>query len=282
VEVAVERKWTQRNVTIAAGVVVLAMALLAAVVVTAVLTRPDHSGETADTVMDTGYTTLPTVPATNPPAFPASMPADFRLTAEWGVARMNTLDTLDGTFTKDLVTGAPPTATTSLVLTAAELQRLFDGLRDLDPWSYPNYFHPWYADVTSAGIDQMVTPAMKYHLRVVAAGVEKEIWWADDNGSSVAAAEALREWFRLVWTTVESKPEYKAMPRLGEGTRETDPDAQERPVRVARPSCRHRSGRCAGDALLRRSEDRRHLGCALGRRGRPRPPRLRAHHSAPP
>ena len=53
-----ERKWTQHNVTITAAVVVLAMALLAAVVVTVVLARPDHPGETADTIMDKGVTTL--------------------------------------------------------------------------------------------------------------------------------------------------------------------------------------------------------------------------------
>lgn len=203
-----KRKWSQRNLVIVPAVVILALAMIAAIVVVVAVTGPDQPDETTDTVIVQPRHSL---------TFPESMPADFGLVAEWGVARMNTLDTFSGTFTKDLVSGSPPTATTGLVLTPAELRGLFDGLRELELWSYPRHFHPWYADVTSAGVEQMVTPATNYHLRVVAAGLEQEIWWTDDNASTVASAEALRDWFRMVMELVQSRPEYKALPQARGG-----------------------------------------------------------------
>ena len=148
---------------------------------------------------------------------PEEMPDDFGFVAEWGVARMNSLDTFEGTFTKDLVTGSPRTATTKLVLTSDEKQALYQALRMLEPWSYPSRFEPPYADVTAPGTEQMVTPALKYHLHLSVARMEKDIWWTDDNLSTVAGAVALRAWFRQVMVLVESRPEYKAMPEARGG-----------------------------------------------------------------
>jgi hypothetical protein len=155
--------------------------------------------------------------ASYPPALPEQMPDDFGFVAEWGVARMNGLDTFEGTFTKDLVTGSPPTATTKLVLTSDEKQVLYQALRTLEPWSYPSRFEPPYADVTAPGVEQVATPAIKYHLYLAGARMEKDIWWADDNWSTTAGAVALRAWFRQVMDLVESRPEYKALPEARGG-----------------------------------------------------------------
>jgi hypothetical protein len=152
-----------------------------------------------------------------PPALPEQMPDDFGFIAEWGVARMNSLDTFEGTFTKDLVTGSPPTATTKLLLTSEEKGELYQALRALEPWSYPSRFEPPYADVTAPDVDQAVTPAIKYHLYLAGARMEKDIWWTDDNWSTTASAAALRAWFRQVMALVESRPEYKAMPEARGG-----------------------------------------------------------------
>ena len=155
--------------------------------------------------------------ASYPPALPEQMPDDFGFIAEWGVARMNSLDTFQGTFTKDLVTGSPPSATTKLMLTSEERRELYQALRALEPWSYPSRFEPPYADVTSPGVEQVVTPALSYHLYLAGARMEKDIWWTDDNWSTTADAEALRAWFRQVMDLVRSRPEYKAMPEARGG-----------------------------------------------------------------
>jgi hypothetical protein len=155
--------------------------------------------------------------ALHEPVLPPDMPSGFGFVAEWGVARMNSLDTFEGTFTKDLVTGSPPTATTRLMLTSDEKQALYRALRALEPWSYPSRFEPPYASAPAGNQVQVVTPATKYHLSVVGDGIEKDIWWTDDNLSGSAGAVALRAWFRQVMGLVESKPEYKAMPEARGG-----------------------------------------------------------------
>jgi hypothetical protein len=61
-------------------------------------------------------------------------------------------------------------------------------------------------------------------LTVVAGGLSillsfalADIWWTDDNLSTSAGAVALRAWFRQVWTLVESRPEYEALPEARGG-----------------------------------------------------------------
>ncbi len=330
VEVGVRRKWTQHNVTVTAGVVVLAMALLAAVVVVFVMTQPRHSTEVTSTYWDTGVTTTSTVPVSVPAeaggitedqvkellaawsggnmspdlvtvgeyvnlgdwavarvysrvwkeshgdgesgavfqktgqawfvkgwvlpgdavtqaialadmyapksvwqyfgvepgsddshvsGLPEQMPRDldFAFVAEWGVGRMNTLDAIDGYFTKDLVSGSPAYASTELVLTDDERRELYRLLRALEPWSYPDVFDPPYNDAGVTGTEQFVTPAITYHLQLFVLGTEKNIWWTDDNASTTPGAQALRAWFRTVMELVQNRPEYKAMPQARGG-----------------------------------------------------------------
>ncbi len=220
------RRWTRNSLFITAGVVAVAIIAVVALSSTLGCERATSTTSSTDSVSPTDpvtstsappATTASTGPEAHEPALPAQMPADFSMVAEWGVARMNILDTSAGTFTKDLVSGEPPTATAHLVLGAAELESLYQDLRALDPFSYPDRFDPPYADVTEPGVEQMVSPTTRYHLQVVAHGLVKDIYWTDDNFSSVAAANALREWFGKVMRAVENTPEYKAMPEARGG-----------------------------------------------------------------
>ena len=151
-------------------------------------------------------------PGSDAGSLPATMPPDFALVASFGVGAGNTLDTSAGTFTKDLVGGTPGTATAGLRLTSAELAGAYQGLVQMDVLSYPSEFHPDYAEVTIPGMNRMVTPSMSYSLRIHAAGVDKDISWDDSNGSTVAKAVALREWFKNLMQVIQAKPDYKALP----------------------------------------------------------------------
>ncbi len=317
-----ERKWTQRNVTIAAGVVVVALAFLAAVVVAFTMTQPHRSAEITSVYIDTGVTTTSTVPvsapalasgiteaqiqelvasaagdtpadqvtvrdyenlgdwaaarvysrvwdardgdvghgsvfqktgdtwllkgevflgdpvekaiglanmsvpksvwlyfgaqpgssATHTPELAERMPADFGFVAEWGLGRMNTLDAVEGSFTKDLVSGSPAFATTELVLTDDERRELYGLVRALEPWSYPDLFDPPYNEANVTDEEMMVTPSITYHLQLFTGNGEKNIWWHDDNGSETPAATALRAWFKRVMAIVQSHKEYRGLP----------------------------------------------------------------------
>jgi hypothetical protein len=140
------------------------------------------------------------------------MPVDFAFIAEWGVGRMNTLDAVDGYFTKDLVSGSPAFATTELALTDDERRELYALLRTLEPWSYLDVFDPPYDDADVSGEEMMMTPSITYHLRLFTVNGEKNIWWHDDNGSVTPAAAALRAWFKRVMAIVRSHKEYQELP----------------------------------------------------------------------
>ncbi len=196
-----------------------AITLVGVTVLVGILLAGCSSGDTSTTIVITP--TAATTESSTPPSVSAldsgitpdqEMPPDFGFIAEWGVARMNTLDTFTGTFTKDLVLGSPVTATADLSLTQQELEDAYKRLLGIDIWGYPTHFAPPYADVTTPGQDQTISPVMNYHLHVVAAGMSKDIWWSDSNGSSAPEALTLRYWFRWLMELITSKPEYKAMP----------------------------------------------------------------------
>ncbi len=173
---------------------------------------PVGTASPASATSPTSATSPASSATTSVAALPADMPSDFQFIAERGIGRMNVLDTAAATYTKDLVGESPPTATTRLSLTRDEMRMVYERLRALDPWSYPSDFQPPYADVTEPGVEQSASNVVKYHLWLRAAGMERDIWWIDESGSSAAKAEALREWFRQLWYLIENKPEYKALP----------------------------------------------------------------------
>lgn len=156
----------------------------------------------------------PTSRTTGQSALPEQMPADFGFVAEWW---RNSLDTFKGTFTKDLVAGSPITATANLSLTRDEMERVYQELVAMDILSYPAAFAPPYAEVTTPGTEHTVSGVINYHLRLTAAGIEKDISWSDVNGSTTQEAVALRDWFRRLMELIISKPEYKAMPQARGG-----------------------------------------------------------------
>src|SRR3990172_11203851 len=77
-------------------------------------------------------------------AMPQRMPDDFnfvlRFGIEAGMGSKNVLDTFKGTFTKDLVMAG--SVTTKLRLTNKEMQAIYEKMRDVEVWRYPEQYSP--------------------------------------------------------------------------------------------------------------------------------------------
>lgn len=127
---------------------------------------------------------------------------DFGFILRYGVGAKNELNTLKGTFTKDLISAG--TSTGKLELSKDELQRIFDHMYAMKIADYPEQYQE---------ASQMhVTPYITYDLTINYKGNSKHILWKDDSYSKSRQAAQLRGLFNQIITMIESKPEYKKMP----------------------------------------------------------------------
>ena len=136
------------------------------------------------------------------------LPAGFSFVASYGVGAKNVLDTVAGTFTKDMI--LEPPVTTALRLTQAELEDLYADLARMKILEYPSHYEP---DASDTGPTMFVTPHATYKLSIKT-GDETvlDLVWEDSSLSAKPAAIALRDWFKKLRLTIEAKPEWKALP----------------------------------------------------------------------
>ena len=92
-----------------------------------------------------------------------TMPADFDFVLRYGVGVKNVLDTAAGTFTKDMVT--QPAVTTDLSLTSDELKQVYEWLREIDFWEYPEDLNS-SGQGTGSATTMSVTPSTGYEVAV--------------------------------------------------------------------------------------------------------------------
>jgi hypothetical protein len=138
---------------------------------------------------------------------PSAMPADFGFIARYGPWPGDSIDTLGGTFTKNInsQTGKP-NPTIELRLADEELASLYQDLRSIRILDYPSDFRPrtrWTASTPNS-----------YHLYIRAGGREKEISWGYADDFVTREAKALRDWFEKLRQIIEAKPEYQRMPPM--------------------------------------------------------------------
>ncbi|WP_133305044.1 hypothetical protein [Paenibacillus pinisoli] len=94
----------------------------------------------------------------------SEQPASFDFVFSYGVMNKNVLDTVQGTYTKDLVTAG--TATTNLSLTDEEMKQVYELMNEIGLWNYPNEIE---------GMN--VIPASGYHFQILVDGKEQNIHW---------------------------------------------------------------------------------------------------------
>ena len=154
----------------------------------------------------TGQASMP-----QPAGLPVAMPSDFGFVASYGVGAANTLDTLNGTFVKEDTGSEHPAAKTDLRLSDAEIEELYRGLVDINPFSYGRPYDP-EAQAGFTGTTVYHSPYQTYKLKVHLGG---ETWsvvvWNDKTLSTDPKADALRAWFNRLQQMIEATPEWQAL-----------------------------------------------------------------------
>ncbi len=135
---------------------------------------------------------------------------DVDLILKYGVAARNELNTFNDTFTKDLILDG--TITTRLVLAPADFDSIEAHLLAIGLFDYPDTFVVPTGDTVVS-----ITPYESYFLKLRRGSQWKQVYWEDSIISSDLQAAELREALTYIRKLVESKPEYKQLPRARGG-----------------------------------------------------------------
>jgi hypothetical protein len=137
--------------------------------------------------------------------------SDFNLVFRYGHYRVeakNELNTFRGSYTRDMVTRSP--ITVKLCLTREDLDRIYVKMVEIDFFSYPDIFRvPLSGDVKGKRSHWYT-----YYFKVQNGTKVKTVRWDDRYFISGSEEhENLMELARLIWEIIETKPEYRRMPR---------------------------------------------------------------------
>lgn len=138
--------------------------------------------------------------------------ANFNVIFKYGVGAKNILDSFQGTYTKDMI--LDPSITVPLSLSREEMDRIYQKMVEIDFFSYPDKFS---ISVPPGELTGMVTPHSSYYFKVQYSSRVKELWWEDEITNKDEKADKLRGLIKLITDIVESKDEYKKLPRPRSG-----------------------------------------------------------------
>jgi hypothetical protein len=136
---------------------------------------------------------------------------DFNFIFKYGITSRNILDTYHGTFTKDMITA--PGITIELTLTVEEMDSIYLKMVEIDFFHYPEEFK---VEVTGE-IISTVTPYSSYYFEVEYGPDVKILAWEDEITNPDEKADKLEELINLIINIIESKEEYKALPKANGG-----------------------------------------------------------------
>ncbi|MHB8105672.1 MAG: hypothetical protein ACYDG5_09095 [Dehalococcoidales bacterium] len=137
---------------------------------------------------------------------------DFNFIFKYGVSGGNTLDTFQGTYTKDMIMS--PVVTIPMVLTTEEMDAIYQKMVAIDFFNYPDKFSVNVAD-NETKIE--VVPYSTYFFKVDSNGKTKELMWHDKYINSDIPGDKLKELINLIRSIIELKPEYQVLPQASGG-----------------------------------------------------------------
>ncbi len=137
---------------------------------------------------------------------PDEKPQDFAFILKYGIGAHNELNTIEGTFTKDLILSG--TTTIPLELSNDELNMIYNEMCKINIKSYPEEFRPDY----DSAVKRWVTPCETYELLITYNGKEHQIVWVDSSLSEKTEAKNLRDLISLIISIIENKEEVKKLP----------------------------------------------------------------------
>ena len=124
---------------------------------------------------------------------------------------VNRLDTMRGTFTKDMVSDPP--ITFELTLTDEQMARIMERMVEIEFLSYPSLYTPSTGPVVGS-----VTPYLTYHLKLYRDGVMvKQVRMDTDIVSTDQKTENLVSLFNLIMDIIESTEAWKESPKPRSG-----------------------------------------------------------------
>ena len=128
---------------------------------------------------------------------PQNPPADFNFVFRYGVGAKNELNTVNQTFTKDMVMDPP--LTIELKLTDSELAAVYKKMNDLKVFGI------------NKGSEEnvMVEPCSSYYFKAQFGSFRKELSWDDCQGK---VNDKLQQLTNFIIKIIESKEEYKKLP----------------------------------------------------------------------
>jgi hypothetical protein len=140
----------------------------------------------------------------------------FRFVYQFGRAgffHSNSLDSLRGTFTKDMIEDPPRTF--NLSLTEEELAQIERKLDDIDFWNGEKY-PPVFTMPNPSDTGCMTTGRQPIYLFVIRGETTKELTWLDQDtlcGGPNPAGADLRSFTRLIQSMLDAKSEFRNLPR---------------------------------------------------------------------
>ncbi|KUO58157.1 MAG: hypothetical protein APF84_09140 [Gracilibacter sp. BRH_c7a] len=142
----------------------------------------------------------------NTQQMPPEKPQDFAFILKYGIGAHNELNTIEGTFTKDLILAG--TTTIPLELSNDELNKIYNEMCKINITLYPEEYKPDNDSV----VQRWVTPCETYELWITYNGKQQQIVWIDSSLSEKTEAKNLRNLINLITSTIESKEEVKKLP----------------------------------------------------------------------
>lgn len=135
-------------------------------------------------------------------------PENFNLIFKYGPMAKDVLNSFNGTYTRDMVLDPP--VTINMTLTEDDLDRIFQKMIEINFFDYPENFVVPPEDIIGG-----VTPFDKYRFFVEYCGIIKNVTWnaGDLYHKRFRDAVHLKELCDLIIEIIESKPEYKNLPK---------------------------------------------------------------------
>jgi hypothetical protein len=199
---------------------------LACLLMTSLILLTLACGNTQQSILSSTMTSTGTAVSSatsTPDTSSATCQSDFSLLFRYGAGwtmeeganfsgKYNELDTLNGTYTKDMVSAV--SLTISLSLTQGELDSIYNKMLEIDFFNYPSTF---YVAVAPSATTTMVTPSQSYYFRATNGSQVKELFWDDKILNQDSQASRLRSLIQLIKDIVTSKDAYKTLPPASGG-----------------------------------------------------------------
>lgn len=152
--------------------------------------------------------TLSATPLASPSVPSGAPPTDFAVRFVFGTCTMETLDTFEHTFARQIT--RDDERVIPLTLTNAQMAALYDRMMAIDLWSYPETF----VIRSETGNYVVRDPSPKYRITVRAGGETKMVYWYDEIiEPTTPEADRLRSFFRQIIDMVHDHPDVRALPQ---------------------------------------------------------------------